>query len=436
MLARKLLLTGSSLLLFWPGTATAQSPRGTVYGGRGAVRVRALLPEERDWMLRLVARPRAVGDGGGGNFSGFETTQTLYEAPEVGEASAEGNAVLLVWDEDGTVPGNVTVVIDGLPICTVPALPAPGRNSCLVTGLAPNCTPESEFDPVCPSNLPPGCDPDGVLAGNPHNVYFIEIVASDGSSSFQCQQVFSTWPFAARPFLGYRLEPDEPLLKDLLDPNCQRTFEKSSVLCPFTTTDGDCDIIITGGNSGPPPSYIDVFVDGTLALHAVEIEDRICFDKPVSVSTRGSHEVRFTGFLDREQAAGSFWFDPDTFELVTAGTVGNFIGLDLRSQCAETACGVAAGGLLPGDLNLDGAVDLSDAVNLLGHLFQAKPARLPCTGGTINDPGTRALADWNGDGAVDLSDAVGELGHLFQGQPAHVLGRGCRAIAQCPDACP
>jgi len=59
----------------------------------------------------------------------------------------------------------------------------------------------------------------------------------------------------------------------------------------------------------------------------------------------------------------------------------------------------------PGDCNQDGTTDLSDAVCLLGHLFQAMPPNLPCEGGTVTDAGNVALLDSNGDASIDLSDA-------------------------------
>jgi hypothetical protein len=89
----------------------------------------------------------------------------------------------------------------------------------------------------------------------------------------------------------------------------------------------------------------------------------------------------------------------------------------------------------PGDCNQDGKVDLSDAVCLLGFLFLASPASLPCGDGASADLANRELLDWNDDAALDLSDAVGTLTWLFLGGPPHALGSGCRAMSGCPDAC-
>ncbi len=89
----------------------------------------------------------------------------------------------------------------------------------------------------------------------------------------------------------------------------------------------------------------------------------------------------------------------------------------------------------PGDSNLDGKVNISDVIHLLGLLFLGSPDSLPCGEGGAADPSNRALADWNGEAGVDLTDAVALLGWLFQGGPPHVLGTACRPIDGCPDAC-
>jgi hypothetical protein len=62
---------------------------------------------------------------------------------------------------------------------------------------------------------------------------------------------------------------------------------------------------------------------------------------------------------------------------------------------------------LRGDANGDGAVDISDAVRILGYLFtgDAEPACLDA-------------ADANDSAAVDISDPIYLLGHLFLGGPA------------------
>ena len=56
-----------------------------------------------------------------------------------------------------------------------------------------------------------------------------------------------------------------------------------------------------------------------------------------------------------------------------------------------------------GDSNADGAVDISDAVGILRHLF-AEPFALPCMDSS----------DYDDSGELDISDAIGLLLWLFQ----------------------
>ena len=83
---------------------------------------------------------------------------------------------------------------------------------------------------------------------------------------------------------------------------------------------------------------------------------------------------------------------------------------------------------IPGDCNQDGALDLSDVVCLLGHLFQGNPSSLPCS----TEDATKTLLDCNGDGSIDLSDAIFKLTFLFQGGLPPEGGEGCIAIPDCP----
>jgi len=90
---------------------------------------------------------------------------------------------------------------------------------------------------------------------------------------------------------------------------------------------------------------------------------------------------------------------------------------------------------LPGDINEDGALNLTDAVNVLGLLFQGDARVLPCGDGTIEAPANVRLLDANGDSDVNLSDAVSLLNHLFSGGPPHALGSACVEIEACSDRC-
>jgi hypothetical protein len=92
-----------------------------------------------------------------------------------------------------------------------------------------------------------------------------------------------------------------------------------------------------------------------------------------------------------------------------------------------------AGAQRPGDCNQDGALDISDGICLLGHLFLGVPATMPCELGTVLDAGNVALLDSNGDATVDLSDAIRVFGYLFGGSAPPILGAACVPMEGCPD---
>jgi hypothetical protein len=96
-----------------------------------------------------------------------------------------------------------------------------------------------------------------------------------------------------------------------------------------------------------------------------------------------------------------------------------------------TGCGASN---IPGDCNQDGALDLSDVICLLGHLFQGNPSSLPCS----TTPANLLLMDCNQDGGIDLSDAIFKLAFLFQGGLPPLQGQGCIDIVDCPQnqGCP
>ena len=103
---------------------------------------------------------------------------------------------------------------------------------------------------------------------------------------------------------------------------------------------------------------------------------------------------------------------------------------------AATGCDGSGEGLqLQGNLNQDGAVDLSDAVSLLGVLFLGTEQTLPC-GDSIDSSGNSALLDVNGDSEVDIGDPVHLLNYLFSGGVPPSMGPGCAPIEGCPGACP
>jgi hypothetical protein len=109
----------------------------------------------------------------------------------------------------------------------------------------------------------------------------------------------------------------------------------------------------------------------------------------------------------------------------------------LADNFRVTMVPATAGRQLPGDLNQDQALDISDPIRLLFSLFAGDPAALPCEGGTPSSPGPGdlAIADLNGDGWIDVSDAVSALNFLFLDGPPPALGLYCLPVSGCAERC-
>lgn len=89
---------------------------------------------------------------------------------------------------------------------------------------------------------------------------------------------------------------------------------------------------------------------------------------------------------------------------------------------------------VPGDLDQDARLNVSDPVRLLRYLFGAiEPgsADLPCVG----DEANLAVADANGDGRLDIADPIHLLRYLFLGGPEPAGGRECVPVPGCPSIC-
>jgi hypothetical protein len=97
--------------------------------------------------------------------------------------------------------------------------------------------------------------------------------------------------------------------------------------------------------------------------------------------------------------------------------------------------GGPGGAQVPGDINSDSKLNLSDAVSLLGFLFLGAAKPLPCGDGSLSDESNQLLLDSNGDGRVDITDAIHVLSYLFLGGPQPALGAKCVPVAGCPDVC-
>ncbi|MGE4631669.1 MAG: dockerin type I repeat-containing protein, partial [Planctomycetota bacterium] len=111
----------------------------------------------------------------------------------------------------------------------------------------------------------------------------------------------------------------------------------------------------------------------------------------------------------------------DTFTTVT-GVVGTreicVIGIIGGVATDSACCTVNTSGqgdppITIGDPNGDGAIDIGDAIAMLGYLFSQVP--INCV----------AAMDVNGDGSTDISDPIYELAYLFSDGPPPVGGGPC-----------
>jgi hypothetical protein len=79
---------------------------------------------------------------------------------------------------------------------------------------------------------------------------------------------------------------------------------------------------------------------------------------------------------------------------------------DFATPRAENFCGEVVFRRGDAGPDPDGALDISDAVQILGYLFLGEPA-----------PACYDAADFDDSGLIDITDSVALLGHLFLGEP-------------------
>ena len=120
-------------------------------------------------------------------------------------------------------------------------------------------------------------------------------------------------------------------------------------------------------------------------------------------------------------------------DVVVSVSASDGVCNDAATDSCSFFCEQGGVQMIPGDMNLDANLDISDPVAGLNFLF-AGIALPECL---VEDDGAGGvqltaygiiLGDWNGDGGYDISDPVGGLNFLFAGGSAHVLGEGCQVI--------
>ena len=204
-----------------------------------------------------------------------------------------------------------------------------------------------------------------------------------------------------------------------------------------------------------------VFLADLIIDFSAAIQDFSILYAPEEYACDSSARMRATGFMDGVQVGtnttttyagtwptGTLTLAPgQAFNRVVVHydapppTGGDYGPIFMADDMTVTAAPVAGGRRVPGDMNGDRGLDISDPVDLLSYLFLGSPPLLPCGDGSAALPANVALLDWQGDGTIDISDAVSALTFLFLGGRSHALAipgaetKGCATIGGCSDSC-
>lgn len=183
--------------------------------------------------------------------------------------------------------------------------------------------------------------------------------------------------------------------------------EPITIFTPGSITDGNivagpADLDLGGGLVIP-----GAILEGSIAVGGTSLDTSVISAAvPVAVFDAIPAPAPFNGFpfnFDTlTQVLAFFGVDPDVdldgdgiFDAYSVDFVLNFVSCQIIYPATEISFQRA-------DINLDGAVDIGDAVNLLGYLFVG-----------ADEPGCLDGADANDDGAVDIGDPILILGYLF-----------------------
>jgi hypothetical protein len=184
--------------------------------------------------------------------------------------------------------------------------------------------------------------------------------------------------------------------------------------------DGENVLAIIGGNSSltssdfsldPELEYVSDFCPYELTGSYTEASNRVTlrWKRPTGITSYDSYTLLRNGeevatapvktaisYTDREPVVGD-----NKYELTA---------MQCEVPCSTLTVTVKAGPSSPpfrrGDANSDGQVNITDAVNILGHLFQGQAA-----------PTCLDAADVDDNGQVNITDPVYLLQSLFQGGP-------------------
>ncbi|MCZ6795013.1 MAG: lamin tail domain-containing protein [Planctomycetota bacterium] len=147
--------------------------------------------------------------------------------------------------------------------------------------------------------------------------------------------------------------------------------------------------ITTNGGEDFTVDEADVTIDGTAWIDVATLFLREHSDAEITWPS----VTRWRLSLDLEPGANALSF-------LAFDGAGGF--LDAKSITVTRSAGES---FVRGDADLDGRVNISDAIGILFHLFRGRPTRC------------EDAADTNDDESLDLSDAIYLLNFLFQGGP-------------------
>ena len=208
--------------------------------------------------------------------------------------------------------------------------------------------------------------------------------------------------------------------------------------------DGDQDIVVFANGSpasvfrndlqGPSTNWLRVFLDTSdfpgLAPNG--------FGSKVIATAGGRSRVRSVhgaeSYLGKGELSAHFGIGSPRFvdELRVEWTDGQVTILEsvtANQTITVSPAGTAGVPQKRGDCNLDGNLEVSDVVCLLGYLFLAE--QLPCRHAAKPHVEAKKLFDANDDGRVSIVDATAVLFFLFRGEPQLSLGGDCVTIAGC-----
>ena len=93
-----------------------------------------------------------------------------------------------------------------------------------------------------------------------------------------------------------------------------------------------------------------------------------------------------------------------------------------------------AGGQIPGDVNQDARLNISDALRLVTLVFEVADG-YPCQNGRAMDTSNILVFDSNSDFRIAASDVVTVLLYLFADGAPPAQGVNCIEIRDCPEVC-